>query len=246
VVSSGHNVEMTGITRPSDEHESARQSAVGPDEPTSGWAARQRDAPPVSRWIWALEHAQDVVAIGVGLVLIALAAVVLISAIVDFADGADGHISSAAPVLLDRVLLVLILVEIVYTVVLSLRAHRLVAQPFIVVGLIAVIREILVVLTPGSTTKVSASELALLIGMVAVFVAGLIAVSIFEKGLAAGLVTGQHEHDHDRENPAEAAAGRKPRPGQRGEPGEDGGYNAQRYTASRAAECKPGNEEDDQ
>ena len=76
-----------------------------------------------------MEHAQDVVAITVGVVLIALAAVVLVSAIVDFIDGADGPISSAAPVLLDRVLLVLILVEIVYTVVLSLRAHRLVAQP---------------------------------------------------------------------------------------------------------------------
>jgi uncharacterized membrane protein (DUF373 family) len=62
-----------------------------------------------------------------------------------------------------------------------LRAHRLVAQPFIVVGLIAVIRRILVVLTPGSHTTIGTSELALLIAMVAVFVAGLIAVSIVEK-----------------------------------------------------------------
>jgi uncharacterized membrane protein (DUF373 family) len=137
--------------------------------------------PTVRRWIWALEHAQDVVAITVGVVLIALAAVVLVSAIVDFADGADGPVSSGASDLLDRVLLVLILVEIVHTVVLSLRAHQLVAQPFIVVGLIAVIRRILVVLTPGSHISASASELALLIGMVAVFVAGLIAVNIFEK-----------------------------------------------------------------
>ena len=145
-------------------------------------SVRWRSAPTVRRWIWVLEHAQDVVAIAVGVVLIVLAAVVLVSAIVDFLDGADGPISAAAPLLLDRVLLVLILVEIVYTVVLSLRAHRLVAQPFIVVGLIAVIREILVVLTPGSHSVLSASELALLIGMVAVFVAGLIAVSFFEKG----------------------------------------------------------------
>lgn len=127
------------------------------------------------------------VAVTVGIVLIGLAAVVLISGIVDFLDGADGSISAAAPMLLDRVLLVLILVEIVHTVVLSLRAHRLVAQPFIVVGLIAVIREILVVLTPGSHTGVSTSELALLIGMVAVFVAGLIAVSLFERGVGSAL-----------------------------------------------------------
>ena len=175
---------MSGISLRDDEgkHESAEPSAFAPAEPSSGKSGPGRSAPTVRRWIWVLEHAQDVIAIGVGLVLIALAAVVLISAIIDFIDGADGHISSAAPILLDRVLLVLILVEIVYTVVLSLRAHRLVAQPFIVVGLIAVIREILVVLTPGSHTNVSASKLALLIGMVAVFVAGLIAVSFFEKG----------------------------------------------------------------
>ncbi len=63
---------------------------------------------------------------------------------------------------------------------LSLRAHRLVAQPFIVVGLIAVVRRILFVLTPGSTA-VSTAELALLIAMVAVFIAGLVVVSHFEK-----------------------------------------------------------------
>jgi uncharacterized membrane protein (DUF373 family) len=189
-----HNVEMTGIPLSSDDgtREQAAPSAIaaaksrsgdaGSSTLSSGMSAHSRSGPIVRRWIWALEHAQDVVAISVGVVLIALAAVVLISAIADFIDGADGPISAAAPVLLDRVLLVLILVEIVYTVVLSLRAHRLVAQPFIVVGLIAVIREILVVLTPGSHSNVTASELALLIGMVAVFVAGLIAVSFFEKG----------------------------------------------------------------
>jgi hypothetical protein len=37
------------------------------------------------------------------------------------------------------------------------------------------------VLTPGSQLTVTTSELALLIAMVAVFVAGLIAVSRFEK-----------------------------------------------------------------
>ena len=163
---------MTGIPAPSDG--TAPQTAA--DSVADGAAQGG-----VRRWIWALEHAQDVVAVGVGLVLIALAAVLLVSGITDFADGADGSISAAAPLLLDRVLLVLILVEIVHTVVLSLRAHRLVAQPFIVVGLIAVIRRVLVVLTPGSRTGVSASELGLLIGMVAVFVAGLIAVSVVER-----------------------------------------------------------------
>jgi uncharacterized membrane protein (DUF373 family) len=142
---------------------------------------RSLTGPAVRRSISVLEHSQDIVAVAVGVVLVLLAAVLLISGVVDFLDGADGSISQSAPQLLDRVLLVLILVEIVHTVVLSLRAHRLIAQPFIVVGLIAVIRFILVVLTPGGPGA-SAAELGLLIGMVAVFVAGLIAVTIFEKG----------------------------------------------------------------
>ena len=77
---------------------------------------------------------------------------------------------------------VLILVEIVYTVVLSLRAHRLVAQPFIVVGLIAVVRRILFVLTPATGTTANNTQLGLDVAMVAVFVAGLVIVSRFEKG----------------------------------------------------------------
>jgi uncharacterized membrane protein (DUF373 family) len=81
--------------------------------------------------------------------------------------------------LLDEVLLVLILIEIVHTVVLSLHSHRLVAQPFIVVGLVAVIRKILFVLS--SEKLVSTSVLALLIAMVAVFVLSLILVNRFEK-----------------------------------------------------------------
>lgn len=130
---------------------------------------------------WFLEHTQDVVTVAVGIILIALAGVVLIASVVDAVDGRYGSVSAAAPKLLDNVLLVLILVEIVYTVVLSLRAHRLVAQPFIVVGLIAVIRRILFVFTPGSQIKASTTQLAVLIGMVAVFVASLIAVNLFEK-----------------------------------------------------------------
>lgn len=153
----------------------------GGSQADAGTSLRWRGVPGVTRSIRILEHAQDVVTVTVGIVLIVLAAVLLVSGVADFLAGSSGSISLAAPVLVDRVLLVLILVEIVHTVVLSLRSHRLVAQPFIVVGLVAVIRRILFVLTPGNQIKASTSELALLIAMVAVFVAGLIAVSRFEK-----------------------------------------------------------------
>jgi uncharacterized membrane protein (DUF373 family) len=128
--------------------------------------------------IWLLEHAQDSVTIAVGVVLIALAVTLVVAALADFVTSRL-PLAVRASGLLDQVLLVLILVEIVHTVVLSLQSHRLAAQPFIVVGLVAVIRRILVLLS--EPTKVNTTELALLLAMVVAFVAGLIAVSRFEK-----------------------------------------------------------------
>ena len=89
-----------------------------------------------------------------------------------------GPVETAVVNLLNRVLLVLILVEIMHTVVLSLRAHHLVTQPLLAVGLVAVIRKILFVLS--SEEPVSTAELALLIAMIAVFVAALIVVSRYD------------------------------------------------------------------
>jgi uncharacterized membrane protein (DUF373 family) len=129
--------------------------------------------------IGLLEHAQDLMSLIVGILLVLLAAVVLVLGIVDFfRDVRHGSVENAVVNLLNRVLLVLILVEIMHTVVLSLRAHHLVTQPLLAVGLVAVIRKILFVLSSEAT--VSTAELALLIAMIAVFVAALILVSRYE------------------------------------------------------------------
>jgi uncharacterized membrane protein (DUF373 family) len=152
--------------------------------PDAGDSSEALATPPgrrrgVTASIVGLEHAQDFVTIVVGVVLIVLAATLIVSGVISFvADAVHQSISVAAINLLDRVLLVLILVEIVHTVVLSLRAHRLIAQPFIVVGLVAVIRRILFLLS--NQAAVSSAELGLLIAMVVAFIAGLIAVSQFE------------------------------------------------------------------
>ncbi len=117
--------------------------------------------------------------------LIVLAATLAVSGVVGFIEDVQKRtVATAAINLLDRVLLVLILVEIVHTVVLSLRAHRLAAQPFIVVGLVAVIRRILFLLS--NENIIPTTELALLIGMVVAFVAAYLAVSYFEKPDAEG------------------------------------------------------------
>jgi hypothetical protein len=52
---------------------------------------------------------------------------------------------------LDQLLVVLMLVEILHTVRISIRSHILVTEPFLVVGLIASIRRILVITLEAST-----------------------------------------------------------------------------------------------
>jgi uncharacterized membrane protein (DUF373 family) len=131
--------------------------------------------------IWVLEHAQDLMSLIVGVLLVLLAGVVLVLGIVDFfRDVQHGSVEAAVVNLLDRVLLVLILVEIMHTVVLSLRAHHLVAQPLLGVGLVAVVRKILFILSSEATA--STAELALLIAMIAVFVIALVLITRFDSG----------------------------------------------------------------
>jgi hypothetical protein len=52
---------------------------------------------------------------------------------------------------LDQLLVVLMLVEILHTVRISIRSHHLVTEPFLVVGLIASIRRILVITLEAAT-----------------------------------------------------------------------------------------------
>lgn len=66
----------------------------------------------------------------------------------------------AATTFLDLMLLVLMLVELAYTVVTSFRGSELSAEPFLIVGLIAVIRRILVI-TIGSVSLPGSSSAAL-------------------------------------------------------------------------------------
>ena len=157
----------------------AGPAAAGPAGPAHGAAPQLRGTRGFRRSIWVMEHAQDGLTITVGSVLIILAAILMYSGIREFVLS-SGPVLQPATALLDRALLVLIIVEIGHTVVLSLRAHRLIAQPFIVIGLVAVIRRILSLFIDNKT-QVTPSTLALLIAMVLTFVVALIAVMRFEK-----------------------------------------------------------------
>lgn len=120
-----------------------------------------------------LEMVQDVVTVLVGALLLALSLGLLGAAVYHFFETTGGVLTRATG-FLDEVLLVLILVEIVHTVMLSLRSHELQPEPFIVVALIASIRKLLFVL--GNEQKLSTAQFALYLATAAVFIGGLIAV----------------------------------------------------------------------
>jgi uncharacterized membrane protein (DUF373 family) len=150
--------------------------AAGPAPGGISPAVRERIAQSFTR-------VEDVVYVGLGVLLAAGALILLVNAGVTLGRQV---LSTTMPgpiiELLDRVLLVVMLVELLYTVQISFREHTLVPEPFLIVGLIAATRRILVVTAEfaklaqeGGTVFVYAMlELGLLTVMVLVFVTALV------------------------------------------------------------------------
>ena len=130
----------------------------------------------------AFERFEDVIYVGLGLLLAFGAGALLILAVVTVARSI-GDLATQAMVLdlLDRSLLILMFVELLYTVQVSFRSHSLKPEPFLVVGLIAAVRRILVVTAEFAHMMEKSDavfhramlEVGLLTGMVLALVVGL-------------------------------------------------------------------------
>src|SRR2546422_8131251 len=93
----------------------------------------------------AFTWVEDIVYVGLGTLLAASALLLLGSGAVTFTrEVAGGVLAGAVIHLLDRLLLTLMIVELLYTVQVSFREHTLVPEPFLIVGLIATVRRLLV------------------------------------------------------------------------------------------------------
>ena len=88
---------------------------------------------------------EDVIYVGLGLLLSVLVVALLVVSSIELGESliAWSLPGSVVPVL-DRILLVLLIVELLYTVQVSFRAHRIEPEPFLLVGLISAIRRVLV------------------------------------------------------------------------------------------------------
>jgi hypothetical protein len=127
---------------------------------------------------------EDVVYVGLGVLLAASAVALLLDGVLDLGRTVLAVTMPGGRVIvfLDRILLILIIVEVLYTVQVSFREHTLAPEPFLIVGLIAATRRVLV-LTAGLAELAQAGgegfrhailELALLTVMVLVLVVALV------------------------------------------------------------------------
>jgi uncharacterized membrane protein (DUF373 family) len=160
----------------------------------------------------AFTKAEVVIYLILGLMLALTAFLALTSASIPIWQGLR-HLSIATETLqiLDHLLVVLMLVEIFHTVRISIRSHILVTEPFLIVGLIATVRRILMITlefaaytngpswtgeTAREVFRESMVELGLLGGLVLVFVFSICFLRRFPESNASGEATPKISHSN--------------------------------------------------
>ena len=110
---------------------------------------------PARKWIArAFGIVEDVVYVGLGIMLAGCAIALLVDGVISFIHQiGNGSVFSYTVNLLDRILLVLLVVELLYTVQVSFREHAVVPEPFLLVGLIAAIRRVLLLTAEFSQVR---------------------------------------------------------------------------------------------
>jgi len=132
---------MKSMATPTERTTARHPAPTAPDE-----GDRLVVLSPLRRWITqGFGRVEDVVYVGLGFLLAANAIALLVSGGLNFWEGLRaGTLSRDMVAHLDRTLLILMIVEILYTVQVSFREHVLRAEPFLIVGLIAATRRILI------------------------------------------------------------------------------------------------------
>jgi uncharacterized membrane protein (DUF373 family) len=125
--------------------------------------------------------------LGVAAILVVIGTIVgLVRQVGDHAGAVD-----IAVIVLDRILLALIVGELLYTLRFVLRTHELAVEPFLYIGLIAVVRRILIVTAQfeqGNVTGRALTNLLLELGVLGLLAPALAsAVFLVRRSRASGL-----------------------------------------------------------
>ena len=143
----------------------------------------EKQSSAVLKVVSLLHRVESIVLTMIAIVLAVLALLLLGSSVVAMYSALmSGQIRDLAIEILDSVLLVMMTMEIVYTVALSLESHSLVAEPFLIVGAIAAIRRMLVITAESTKIELSNPDAfrntLLELGLLAVIIVAM-AVSIY-------------------------------------------------------------------
>jgi uncharacterized membrane protein (DUF373 family) len=127
-------------------------------------------ASPLDRWLRSLEH---VVYVAIAGLLLLAAGALLTTAVWEFLRGlCSEDMGRQVLRMLEKLLLALMLVELLHTVRVSLHAHGLLPEPFLIVGLIAAMRRVLVITAEawhmGETAKPQFDQAMMELGLLTV------------------------------------------------------------------------------
>ena len=116
-----------------------------PNDRSPSPAPETEDAPTYVRYgRRLLTVAEDAIYVSIALLLVAGAGVLLVRAGFDLVSGATEGTSDAMIKTLDSLLLVFIFVELLYAVRSTLEERQIVAEPFLIAGILVCIKEVIV------------------------------------------------------------------------------------------------------
>ncbi len=135
---------------------------------------------------------EDVIFVGLGALLAGTALYLLVVASIAFVKHLlDLSLTGAALIsLIEELLLVLLVVELLYTVQVSFREHTIAPEPFLLIGLIAAVRRVLVITAELAEAKNKTEEvfrfLMIELGVLTFLVVALVASVMMLRRRAAG------------------------------------------------------------
>lgn len=167
---------------------------------------------PARVWVARVFSAvEDITYVGLGILLAGSSFILLASGLISFGQNLmAGSLATNIVSLLDRILLILLVVELLYTVQVSFRERILVPEPFLLVGLIAAIRRVLVLTAelahvqdqPDVVFQRFIMELGVLTIMIVALVVSLVLLRNLKGKVAAERATGTRATDSpEREAP---------------------------------------------
>ncbi len=98
--------------------------------------------------------------------------------VVEVIAGDTGGVTQTVVTVLERMLLVFILLELAHSVHIVLREQTLVAEPFLIIGLIAVVRRILIITAEGKRFPLEGEEFTNLLLELGVLTALVVALAV--------------------------------------------------------------------